>query len=240
MNNFNPHLETRLKAIQQTLMAQHAAGLGMPSATVGAERETFLREFLAKLYPSSFRFSSGAITDSAGHLSGQVDIAVEYPFLPSFPMPASPERLLLAESVAAVIEVKSDLSKQWSEVQNTTRAIRPLRRKWRGGSFSSGGESGFFLDSETSVPVFSVGYKGHKTIEGLANRLATTPEQTRPDAAFVIESGCCVGFGNKAWGWPGLYLFCVLLSTKMSEIVAAETDLLAYASPSPGDKKTNP
>ena len=81
----------------------------LPGATVGSERETFLRKFLQKVFPTHRRFATGAITDSQGAISGQVDIAVEYPFAPSFPMPSTDERLLLAESVAIVIEVKSDL-----------------------------------------------------------------------------------------------------------------------------------
>src|SRR2546423_1122598 len=112
----NTHLINRLQAIQQSLMAQHAGGHHLPNALIGSERETFLREFLQKVFPAHHRFATGAITDSDNRLSGQVDIAVEYPFLPSFPMPGpSHERLLLAESVAAVVEVKSDLSGQWDQ-----------------------------------------------------------------------------------------------------------------------------
>jgi hypothetical protein len=49
---------------------------------------------------------------------------VEYPFLPSFPMPGSHDRLVLAESVLAVIEVKSDLVAQWDQATATIRAVR--------------------------------------------------------------------------------------------------------------------
>src|SRR6266853_1533627 len=104
----NPHLVQRLQAIQQALLAQRAAGVGLPAAVAGGERETFLGEFLQKVFPSHRRFATGAITDSSGRLSGQVDIAIEFGLVPSFPMPASEERLLLAESVAMVIEVKSN------------------------------------------------------------------------------------------------------------------------------------
>ena len=111
----NPHLVARLTGIQQALMAQHVGGTGLPNAVIGNERETLLREFLQKVFPSHFRFSSGAITDSEGRLTGQIDIAVEYPFIPSFPMPASNDRLILAESVLAAIEVKSNLVSQWNQ-----------------------------------------------------------------------------------------------------------------------------
>ena len=95
----NPHLLQRLTAIQQALMAQHFGGKGLPNATAGSERETFLRGFLQQLFPAHRRFATGAITDSTGAISGQVDIAIEYGYVPSFPMPSTPERLLLAESV---------------------------------------------------------------------------------------------------------------------------------------------
>jgi hypothetical protein len=38
-------------------------------------------------------------------MSGQLDIVIELPFLPSFPTPGANERLYLAESVALAIEV---------------------------------------------------------------------------------------------------------------------------------------
>lgn len=229
----NPHLLARLAGIQQALMAQHLGGRGMPNASIGSERETFLREFLGKVFPSHYRFTSGAITDSSGSISGQIDIAVEYPFLPSFPMPATGERLLLAESVAAVIEVKSDLSGQWGQVQSTMGALRPLRRKWKGTVGLIGGGIRFEGDSETQVPVIAVGYTGHNTIDGLKRRLETTPEAERPDAAFVIQSGCFVGFGIEAYGPLGVYALCIAISQLTAAIAAAESNPLLYVDPIP-------
>ena len=123
MTTNNPYLIERLAGIQQSLMAQFEGSKNLPSAMKGVERETLLREFFQQLFPAHRRFSNGVITDSVGNLSGQIDIAIEYGHLPSFPMPKSDERLILAESVAFVIEVKSDLSSQWGEVENTTRSV---------------------------------------------------------------------------------------------------------------------
>jgi hypothetical protein len=227
----NPHLISRLDGIQKALLAQHAGGKGLPNATIGSERETFLREFLGKVFPSHYRFTSGAITDSTGKLSGQIDIAVEYPFLPSFPMPASGERLMLAESVAAVIEVKSDLGGQWSQVQATIRALRPLRRKWKGTISLTGGRIGLGGDSATPVPVIAVGYTGHSTLDGLKQRLQSTPEAERPDAGFVVQSGCFAGFGIEAFGALGFYAFCIVVSRLTAAVAAAESEVLAYVAP---------
>jgi hypothetical protein len=228
MNQPNEYLTARLDGIRASLLAQHLGGRGLPNSTIGSERETFLREFLAKVFPSNFRFTRGAITDSNGLISGQIDIAVEYPFLPSFPMPTSEERLLLAESVAAIIEVKSDLVGQWSQVQSTVRAVKPLKRKWKGSTSLRGGAIGFDGDSESSIPIIAVGYRGHTTLDGLQQRMDTTPELDRPDAAFVIDSGCFTGLGCTAHGVYGLYGFCIVLSRLTAAVAAAESDILAY------------
>jgi hypothetical protein len=111
-----------LDGIRKILMAHRDARASLPSATSGAEREVLVREFLGQVFPSQFRFGSGAIIDAAGRTSGQLDIVVEFPFLPSFPPPGSAQRLYLADSAALVIEAKSDLSKQWFKLK------RPRRR----------------------------------------------------------------------------------------------------------------
>lgn len=78
-----------------------------------------------------YRFGSGDATDRQGNRSGQLDVVVEYPFLPSLPAVGNSKvRLYLAEGVAAVIEVKSDLAGQWSEVESTARQLKPLRRNF--------------------------------------------------------------------------------------------------------------
>jgi hypothetical protein len=217
----NPHLATRLKAIQETLMAQHRGGRGLPNAVIGGERETFLREFLQKVFPAHRRFATGAITDSEHRISGQVDIAIEYGFIPSFPMPGSEERLLLAESVALVLEVKSDLSGQWGQVAETVRRIKPLRR-------SLNPIMTFGNLPPSSIPCVAIAYTGHTTLEGLKNRIATTPEAERPDAALVIESGCFVGFGIEASGPLGLYALCLAINDELSRLGFAAPNLASY------------
>jgi hypothetical protein len=102
----NPHLLERIAAVQDTLFALYRGGKPMSSATKGREREYFVHEFLEQILPPVHRFGSGDVIDSHGHTTGQVDIVIEHPFLPSLPQPGGKERLYLAESVAAVIEVK--------------------------------------------------------------------------------------------------------------------------------------
>jgi hypothetical protein len=218
----NQYLLQRLSAIQQVLLAHRSGSIGLPSAVAGAEREMFLREFLEKIFPAHRRFSSGAITDAAGNISGQVDIAIEFGFSPSFPMPNANQRLLLAESVAAVIEVKSDLSNQWTEVAKTTAAVKRLRRDLK--SITIVGDS----VPTDYIPVIAVGYMGHSTLDGLANRLSSTPEAERPDGALVIESGCFVGFGMTAHGPTGLYALALAVDVLFQQLISARPDLASY------------
>ena len=166
-------------------------------------------------------FSSGAITDSSGHLSGQVDIAVEQPFCPSFPSTLGDERLLLAESVAAVIEVKSDVQSQWSQACNTVQKVKSLQRQY-------GASIGFGPMSFDKIPCVAVGYKGFDTEATLNGRLKSTAESSRPDAVLTIEPGVFIGGGISATGWMGLYCLCVFINSSMRSLTAASVNLLDY------------
>jgi len=223
MTQANPYLLQRLTAIQQSLMAQRAGAIGLPSAVAGNERETFLRDFLQKVFPAHRRFTSGVITDAEGNLSGQVDIAVEYGFSPSFPMPGTEERLLLAESIALVIEVKSDLVSQWSEVQKTTEKVKVLKRALEGVTIVGDDPPA------SSIPVIAVGYKGHSTIEGLSKRLESTPLECRPDGALVIDSGCFVGLGMTTSGSLGLYALALGIDALLRHLITSRPNLARYA-----------
>src|ERR1700674_4880270 len=101
----------------------------MSSATKGVERQTFIDSFLREVFPTPFRFGSGDATDASGAKSGQLDVVIEYPFSPSLPIVGSAiTRLYLAESIAAVVEVKSNVEQQWTEAVATANALRPITR----------------------------------------------------------------------------------------------------------------
>src|SRR5262245_9616236 len=107
-------IRDRLAGIQQMLLGARAAGSSLSTATKGREREAFVNGFLTEVLPPHFRFGSGDLIDHERSRSGQLDIVVEYPFLPSLPLGVggSP-RLYLAEGIVAVIEVKSNVDSQW-------------------------------------------------------------------------------------------------------------------------------
>lgn len=224
----NEYLVQRLKGIHAALMAQHIGGSAMPSDARGSEREAFLREFLAKVFPSHYRFTSGAITDAAGNCSGQLDIVVEYPFLPSFPMPGTIDRLLLAESAAMVIEIKSNLVNQWNEVEASAKKVRALERRLN--TLMSIGQM-----PGPRIPYVAVGYAGHKTSENLEKRLMSTDEASRPDSALVVDSGAFVwapaGLKNVS-GRPeaGLFGLCVMVYAEVRTLVLAQPNPFEYFS----------
>jgi hypothetical protein len=121
----NEYVVQRLMGMQSILNGVHQSGGGLSSATIGQERAAFIDQFLSGVLPPIYRFGSGDATDAAGNKSGQLDVVVEYPFAPSLPIVgAGQSRLYLAESVAAVIEVKSNLAGQWSQAVGTA----PLSR----------------------------------------------------------------------------------------------------------------
>src|SRR5262245_8730042 len=166
MREPNSHLLARLSGIQQILMGAHRAGTPLASASKGVEREVVLNSFLADILPPQFRFGLGEATDQMGNKSGQLDIVLEFPFVPSLPIAAgrSP-RLYLAEGVAAVVEVKSDLASQWDEVIRTATQLAKLERAY-GSGISIGPRAG------PKIPLYAVGYEGWTALSTAREKLA--------------------------------------------------------------------
>jgi hypothetical protein len=172
-------------------------------------------------------------------MSGQLDIVVEFPFFPSFPTPGGEERLYLAESVAFVIEIKSDLATQWGQVEQAAEKVRRLRRSWTSQmTFKNGAEclsaavGGGAITSP--IPFLALGFVGYDTVQGLEQRLRSTPEEKRPDAALVLETGTYVGSAVDARGLgaAGLFAFCTEAASLVSNVLTACPDFRGYfASP---------
>jgi len=64
--------------------------------------------------------------DSRGHKTGQVDIVLECQNSFSLPITSGKQRLYFADTVAAAIEVKSDLNKQKTEAFEQNHSILHL------------------------------------------------------------------------------------------------------------------
>jgi hypothetical protein len=195
--------------IQAQLIGLHGGGATMSSATKGTEREDFTSKFLEEVMPPSYRFGDGDISDQNGKKSGQLEIVVEYPFLPSLPMVGGSTRLYLAEGVAAVIEVKSSLDAQWKEVEETAMAVKRLERKF-GATVSMMGPQ-----PQPQIPFFAVGYTGWKKLDTIKSKL----ENKNIDGVLIIENGMFVSNENYQgitakgpWALWGL-IQCIHLAT---------------------------
>lgn len=79
-------LVTRLDGIQQMLISAYNAGSSMSAASKGAEREAFIDTFLSQVFTPQYRFGSGDAIDQNGNQSGQLDVVIEYPLVPSLPI----------------------------------------------------------------------------------------------------------------------------------------------------------
>ena len=223
-----PQLDSRLQGIREMLLAHHHAGAGSPTAVRGSEREAVVRDFLLRVFPAPFRFGTGSITDSTGAASGQLDVVVEWPFLASFPTVGSDARLYLAESAAVVLEVKSNLTKQWGEVKSAVSNVWPLRRKWRGHLAFEGGRLRLADNSESRIPYVAVGFEGDSDSAKLNERIQKSPESERPDAALVLESCAYVGQSGLLDGTPGLFAFCADMSYFVRNVILADPMLEGY------------
>jgi len=224
----NKYILGRLQGIQMMLMAAHIGSAVASNNTKGKERESFINLFLSNILPPHFRFGSGEITDLGGNLSGQLDIVIEYPLLPSIQVPTSSAetRLYLAEGVAAAIEVKSDLIRQWQEVKQTSEKVKQLRRRF---SASRG-------LAPNRVPLFAVGYTGWKSQDAVWQHL----EEGIVDGILIIEDGLFVwnrtilpvaqlpGIPTGAWALWGLIIALHRLGTSLQ---STSLDLALYARP---------
>lgn len=222
----NRHLLKRLQSMQDSLVTQHANVDSLPDARKGWQSKLFLAEFLNKVFGEHQRFSTGSIMDSAGNLATDVDIAVEHPAAPSFPMSGpSQDRLLMAEGVAMVIEVRSDLSTQLASIGSTARRIRRLHR--HEDQLVSPGRK--FPDT---IPVMAVGYSGFKEPERLRRRVASISPEYRPNGLLVLDPGLFEGFGVRARGAVALYALCMIINRMVHQMNNVAPDLGAYVQPS--------
>lgn len=219
----NEHVVQRLAGIQSILNGVHEASSSMSSSAKGSERESFIDEFLAKVLPPIYRFGSGDATDELGNKSGQLDVVVEYPFSPTLPsVGASQSRLYLAESVAAVIEVKSNISGQWDQASQTACKLAPLKRRFGGGMTVGGGPP-------LQIPMYVVSYTGWKQVETVKDKLASEPNIA---GVLIINSGVFVGSeasgGMVATGPLALWGLICSLHQVTTTLQTSSTNPLSY------------
>ncbi len=194
-----------------------AGGKTLSSASKGAEREFFIQHILSNIIAPPFRIGSGDITDASGHMSGQSDVVIEYGNSISFPMilPNAP-RLYLAEGVCAVIEIKSDLSSQWNEVERSRKSLSPLQRDLSI-NFAIG-------EVSKNIPHFAVGYRGWKSQEKLKEKV----EEQNMDGILVLDSGLYYGKLHQGTGVESLFAFLMTLEYHTGQMISATPNYQSY------------
>lgn len=179
MRPANQHLLSRLAGMQQMLLGVHSGGDTLSNSSRGAEREAFVNAFLSEVLPPPFRFGMGDATDQAGNRSGQLDVVIEFPLVPSLPLLSGSPRLYLAEGIVAVVEVKSNVKAQWKEVLSTAGRLAKLTRRY-GSGVSIGPRAG------PKIPLYAVGYRGWSDFDSVKKHFQEHPEVS---GILVIESG---------------------------------------------------
>src|SRR5207244_837957 len=94
------------------------------------------------------------------------------------------------------------------KVEQTVGQVRQLTRdlcQRQGYALESSPEPATQIADIQGIPCYVVGFKGHKTIDGLVSRLENTPSAARPHGALVIESGAFVGVTGTGIGEEGVY-----------------------------------
>lgn len=234
-------LNTRLMGLLSQLWSSYQASAPMSAASKGFERELFVSGLLGQVFPNHYRFASGDVVDRQGQSSGQVDIVLEYPSGFSFPVYPDGPRLFLAESVACIIEVKSDLTSQWDQVLKKESKVADLRRRFTkqileelAEGFLSGDVAinpgddpeslaatakrlAGYLDSDVaSVPFYVVGFQGWQDESLVQEKISGHSI----DGVFQIENRMFVSPSDSARDGPGLIMFLEHLESHLLKDVA--------------------
>ena len=195
----------------------------MSAATKGQKLAAFIDSFLSQVLPPLYRFGTGDATDTGGRRSGQLDVVVEYPFAPSLPTGTGSPRLYLAEGVAAVVEVKSNVASQWDEALHTAAQLAPLERHF-------GTQVVIGKNPTSAIPLFVAGYTGWNQLDTVQHHLQDAPNIA---GILVIDTGLFVGNahfdGVTATGPWSLWGLIDSLYRAVSSVQSAVTRPVDYA-----------
>jgi hypothetical protein len=137
--------------VHDKVVAAFTASAALSNETKGAMRETGLRDALQLSIPLIARVTSGDVIDATGNRTGQLDGVVVHQSSPILQLSTENEAIILAEGVVGVIEAKSDLSKQWSQVERTWEKLKPIRRPYPAVTY------GGFDPTAVVLPFYAIG-----------------------------------------------------------------------------------
>jgi hypothetical protein len=108
---------------EQLLLAEYARSkLQQASQNLGSNRELFCNSFLSRVLPHSLKISRGEIWDGKGNKTGQLDTIIVRDDTPSLAF--GDANTYLIEGVFAVIEIKSNLTRQ--KLQESIETLKPV------------------------------------------------------------------------------------------------------------------
>jgi hypothetical protein len=189
-NGWNPLLFQRIDGIRKYLIAQYSGSDMMTAPDKGRERELFVSGFLERLFTNAYRFGEGRITDYKKDATGQIDVVVEVPLAPSFPLIEGGPRLYLADSIALTLEVKSDISKEINDVRKAVKQVKRLVRKnVLQNAFVSEDSPDPLIKWKPEIPYYVFSYSGPKKFETLIKLWENFEEQEKPDGILILNSG---------------------------------------------------
>ncbi len=194
---------------------------------MGRDRELFINLVLSNIISVPFRLGTGDIVDPDDNLARQSDVVIEYSNTLSFPnIYPSAARLYLAESVCAVIEVKSTISVQWKSVLESATQLNKLTR--------STGAVAFVGNHPTEkVPLFAIGYTGWDSIKTARTNL----DQANANGLIVsgiLQIDPCFYVGDGKFkqhsfdGPAGLFGFLLSVEQLTSDVVSSKPPFMHY------------
>lgn len=241
-------LYERLSSVLDMLNANYRSVKNSPSAVKGVARSDFVNNYLKSSVPQGLRIStSGEIIDNQNNCTGELDIILENGYFPNIPiLNIDSARLYFAESVAAVIEVKSNLQGQWQEAVATGEKLQAITRNF-GNSTVSSYHTGHVTILNTvfnspnlpkvelprilkKIPYFVVGYTGWEKNETLKAKLDDTKGVV--SGILQLDRGVFISDDNfksiEVNGPLSLLAFIDVIYESFNFIKSTNADLLAY------------
>lgn len=129
MDGLKEILRLDREELLQAFRKASVSGKGTPEH-VADDRETALRDLLARYFPYPYHVVKGNISDSHGNRSASIDAIVVNPIHPHTMLRGRSPFFLAAEGVDYAIELKPDLGNQ-SEIERAlgqVRTVKKLRR----------------------------------------------------------------------------------------------------------------
>lgn len=208
----------RLEGLRDMLLALYQSSdkvLGKHSSITGDEREIFVSHFLRQILPPNYRIGDGVITDAQGNISTQLDVVIELPFAPSFSFLDGMSRTYLADTIGAVIEIKSDLNGYLAQ-----DSAKPgnVYEKFVNGKIDTNGEvmytalqrvkrnvlvtkgislnNGFAIEIRPSytIPAYVIGYKGFASADPLLYHISKLNRTGQQDELDIVRGILQLGF----------------------------------------------